>query len=148
MVIVTSHPDHSSSVSAILAVERRREAVRAAAHAREARRYEGVAWSGFAPEAYRPRTAAALETAAAAILARRKAWREGTPGRILSAVAMAQSAAESAHAAGEAIRAALSRDAERELDRCAQMMAAMEAQGLALLAAARAAREALGGAPG
>jgi hypothetical protein len=129
----------------MLQAELAREAVRAVAHAREAARYSGVSWSGFAPSPYEPRSVEALEAAAKVAEARRKAWRASPAGKVLSAVSAAQAAAEAAHRAAEDVRAAQNRDGQGDVARRKTAAAEVEAQARALLAAARALRQAADG---
>ena len=136
---MSSHPDLPSFITQELAFE----GARVDAHAREAARSRGVAWSGLGPEPWRPRSAAQVEASARARLERLQAWRASAAGRFLAAVASAQRAAETAHVAGEAARAAVARGMDHGANSCRQAADALEAEGRALLAAARAARRAL-----
>lgn len=72
-------------------------------------RHRGVAWSGLAPEPAEPRTLASLQTAAESRLAARDRWRTSLNGRLIASVSACQAAAQSAHAAGERIRAGATR---------------------------------------
>lgn len=131
--------------SSMLQTELAREAVRAGVHAREAARYSGVSWSGFAPSPFEPRSVEALEAAARAAEARRKAWRASPAGRVLSAVSAAQAAAEAAHRAAEEVRAAQNRDGQDDGARRRSAAAEVEAHARALLSAAKALRQAADG---
>jgi hypothetical protein len=130
-------------LSSFIAQELAFDGVRAEAHARDASRGRGVTWSGLGPEPWRARSAAQVEASARARLACLQAWRASAAGRFLAAVANAQHAAEMAHVAGEAARAAIARGMDPGASSCRQAADALEAEGRALLAAARAARRAL-----
>ncbi|MET0271674.1 MAG: hypothetical protein ABW360_01655 [Phenylobacterium sp.] len=106
-------------------------------HGREAARQHGVAWSGLGPDPHRPRDAQALAADAARRLAARRAWSESPCGRLTAALAEIQRAAQAAHAAAEAARAALSRDPERHPG-----LAELQAEARALHIAVRAAMDA------
>jgi hypothetical protein len=93
-----------------IAFERSREAAFRASHARAAHRHRGVCLSGMGPDAYRPRTDAQIEAAAAEWVAR-----ADTPKRrAMAAVIAAQNAARAANDAArwaelECLRGAISR---------------------------------------
>ena len=82
----------------MLQAERAEEAARAFSHRREAERCAGVAWSGLAPEPFRPRSAAALVQAAHVRLDTLRRWRATPPGRLLAAMAKAERAVEAIRA--------------------------------------------------
>lgn len=107
--------------------EQEAEAARAAAHAREASRHGGVAWSGLSPAPFRSRSPQAIVAAAERRLSERDAWRASTSGAAACAIAEAQRAAHAAYAAGEAVRAALARGLAGEMSRCEAAAAEMAA---------------------
>jgi hypothetical protein len=123
--------------------ERRRDDVAFEAWRREAARHRGVCWSGLALQPSPARSEDQLQAAAAVRLAKLQAWRATAAGRFLAAVSRAQQAAEAAHIAAESARAAVARGLERPTPNCRGVADTLEAQGRALLAAARAARCAL-----
>ncbi|WP_331537790.1 hypothetical protein [Phenylobacterium sp.] len=123
--------------------ERRRDATGVRAWRQEVDRHRGVCWSGLALQPPRTRSEDQLEAAAQARLRKLQAWRASATGRFLAAVSRAQQAAEAAHFAGESARAAVSRDFEGSASVCRGAADMFDAQGRALLAAARAARRAL-----
>jgi hypothetical protein len=114
------------------AVESRAEAVRAAAHAREAARQRGVSWSGLGPGPFRRRSPGEINTAAQAMASALEAWRASRRGRLNAALARVQALARAAHAAAEQAQAALARDADGPCP-----LADLAAHATALLAAAR-----------
>jgi len=133
-------PDFES----VLADERRRDAVRRSLAAREAERFRGVCWSGLGPGPAPPEASEdQLRAVAAARHACLKDWRASRRGRLMAAVSKAQQAAEQAHLASEAARAALARGDGSAHGSCRSAADVMEAQARALIAAARAARRAL-----
>jgi len=141
--VIEPHPPTYSDLDGAIRAERQAETARAAAHAREASRHAGVAWSGLAPDPFRPRSPLAIAAAAERRIADLAAWRGSTTGEVMSAIAEAQRAAHAAHAAGEAARAALSRGLDEEIGRCETAAAEMAALALAASRAARRARRAL-----
>jgi hypothetical protein len=74
------------------------DAARALAHAQEAGRHAGVAWSGLAPEPFRERTSEALAQDVASRLAALQRWRASRTGRLLTAMGEAERAVESVRA--------------------------------------------------
>lgn len=97
------------------------EAFRAQAHQRDVGRAQGVTWSGLGTDAFRPRTAAALQGDAARRAADIEGWRRTRAWRACSALAEVERHAE-------AIRAALARDPTRDLaDRAGALTAAAQA---------------------
>lgn len=142
--MATHSPPARSEAATLLAEEIARDQVRAATQANETARSRGVAWSGLGPDRWVPRSRARLEADAAGRLTELRAWRKSATGRFLTAVARAQRAAAAAHLAGETARDALARDFDAELDRCLAAARRLEAEGRALVAAAHAARRALG----
>ncbi len=74
------------------------DTARALAHRREADRHAGVAWSGLAPDPFRPRSPAALARAAQARLESLRQWGASPPGRLLAAMAEAERAVEAVRA--------------------------------------------------
>jgi hypothetical protein len=70
------------------------DAARALAHAREAARHAGVAWSGLAPDAFRARTPENMTRDAATRLAALQHWRQTRQGRLLAAMTEAERAVE------------------------------------------------------
>jgi hypothetical protein len=74
------------------------DAARALAHAREAARHSGVAWSGLGPEPFGGRAAEALARDAAARLAALRHWRLSRTGRLLAAMTDAERAVEAVRA--------------------------------------------------
>ena len=119
----------SSELARFIAAERDLDAARLARRAEQAARLQGVSWSGVAPESVAPRPHDVILESAMARLRARREWRESTPARLLALVAEAQRAAAAAHQAGDAVRAALSRNggevssdaarAARDLSACA-----------------------------
>ncbi|HEY8572504.1 hypothetical protein [Phenylobacterium sp.] len=89
--------------------------MRAAAHAREAARSRGVAWSGLDPGPFGRRSSEALLRDACALHDALAARRESPAGRLSVALAKAQAAARDAHSAAEALRGALARGEIGEL---------------------------------
>ena len=127
----------------LVAEEHAHEVTRRDVHRRGARRYNGVAWSGMAPDPWPERSREKLQSDAAARLAELVAWRASAEGRLIAAVTAAQQAASRAHTAGDAVRAAVNRNFESERDVCVAAAAAVEREGRRLVTAARAARRAL-----
>jgi hypothetical protein len=123
--------------------ERRRDIVSVEAWRQEAARHRGVCWSGLALLPTPARSEDQIQAVATARLERLRAWRASASGRFLVAVSRAQQAAEAAHIAAESARAAVARGLERPTPNCRGVADTLEAQGRALLAAARAARCAL-----
>jgi hypothetical protein len=122
----------SAEFERLRAAEHRAETVRAAAHAREAGRQRGVAWSGLGPEPYRRRSPGEITTAATAMAAALTAWRASRRGRLNAALVRVQALAKAAHAAADQAQAALARDADGPCP-----LAELNAHATALLAAAR-----------
>lgn len=118
------------------------EGQRARAHAREAARHGGVAWSGCAPEPFRARSADEIRETARRKAEDRATWRRTASGRFLAATTAGQRAAAAAHQACERARAAWSRDFDGEVAACAAAAEDMKAEALRLLASARLARQA------
>jgi hypothetical protein len=101
--------------------DERLESFRAQAHQRDINGSQGVAWSGLGPEAFRPRTAAALQSDTTRRAANLDGWRRSGAGRALSALAEVERHAE-------AIRTALARNPARDLaDRAYALTAAAQA---------------------
>jgi hypothetical protein len=123
--------------------ERRRDLADERAWRREAARNRGVCWSGPPLEPPRPRSEEDRVTAARTRHQALQDWRASPAGRYLAAVSRAQQAAEAAHLAGESARAAVARGFPSSASSCHGAAEALEAQGLAIVAAARAARDAL-----
>jgi hypothetical protein len=122
-----------SEQARLIDAERRAESQRAAMHEQEARRQAGVAWSGLAPDPFRPRSTAALAAMANTRLAALQRWRASAPGRLLAAMIQAERAVE-------ALRAGVARGLQTEAMSCAQALHDLES-------AARAARGAMDARP-
>jgi len=131
-------------IDAVIARERRLDAVARRCAEQQFERERGVRWSGCGPDpAPSSRSEAQLRDAAAASLAGIQAWRSSANGRLSAAISQAQRAAERAHAAAGAAYGALTRGDGASSGRCRDAADAFEAQGRDLIAAAHAAREAL-----
>jgi hypothetical protein len=123
----------------MLRAELAAETARRDHHRSEARRHDGVAWSGVSPAPAPPRPLKDLKAQAEARLAARRAWRESDEGRLVAAISEYQAAARAAYTAGERARAALSRsadprrrrDAIDEMATCAEILVANTAKALA-----------------
>ncbi|MDP3660145.1 hypothetical protein [Phenylobacterium sp.] len=140
---MTPDPDAHSPLEAVLDEEVSREAVRREIHARDARRYSGVAWAAMSPDPWPERPVERLRADAASRLNERAAWRASAEGRLVEAVDQAQQAAVSAHLSADAVRACVSRGLSGELDHCAAAAAALERHARRLLVTARAVRRRL-----
>ena len=130
-------------LSALTALERARDRLWSSAHHLEQDRCGGVCWSGMGPDPWRPRDETRIRADAALRLQRLEAWRASADGRLLACVSDCQRAAQAAYLAAESARAAISRGLSHNAAHCDAEVAAIAAQGRALLAAARAARRAL-----
>jgi hypothetical protein len=108
-----------SELTRLLRAEQAAEAQRALAHRREAGRHAGVAWSGFAPDPFRPRAEAALAQAAGRRLEALTRWRASQPGRLLAAMARAERAVE-------AVRACVARGLDGDPGRCGLALAELQ----------------------
>jgi hypothetical protein len=103
----------------IFQAEQAAEAARARHGAREAARCAGVAWSGLAPEPFRPRSEHRLARDAAQRLAALQHWRRSRAGRLLAAMAQAERAIE-------AVRACVARGLGASDARCGLALADLE----------------------
>lgn len=131
-------------IEAAIAQERRLDAVARRCSEQQHERERGVRWSGCEPDPTpSPRSETQLHAAAASRLAELRAWRFSATGRLSAAISQARRAAERAHAAADAAHGALSRGDSALSGRCRDAADAIEAEGQDLIAAARAAREAL-----
>lgn len=115
MLNLTDDPD----VAPLLAAEIAAEAARTEHRRRDLARHRGVTWSGLGPVPAEPRSPASLQAAAEAHLAARRLWSASPKGRLLSAIAACQAAAQRAHAVGERARAGAARDEPLEWCRLA-----------------------------
>lgn len=123
------------------------EASRSRAHAREAARHRGVAWSACAPEPLAPRSRQDLIRQARETLEARQTWRETEAGRFVRAITQGQLIAGAAHRLCDQARAAWSRNFATEQAACASAARELEAYALQLLKNARRARRAAPTAP-
>jgi len=131
-------------IEASVAQERRLDVATRRSAEQQYERERGVRWSGCGPDPVpSPRSETQIRAAAAARLAGLRAWRSSTKGRLSAAISQAQRAAERAHAVAGAAYGALAREDGGASARCRDAADAIEAQGRDLIAAARAAREAL-----
>lgn len=133
--------------AAFLERELAAEASRFRAHAREAARHRGVAWSACAPERPIARSREGLIRQAQQTFEARRAWRETEAGRFLRAITEGQLIAAAAHRLCEQARAAWSRNFAAEQETCASAAEELEAYALQLLKNARLARRAAPSAP-
>jgi hypothetical protein len=108
-----------SKLARMLQAEQSAEAERALAHRHEADRHAGVAWSGLAPDPFRPRPAAALAQVAETRLRALERWRASPPGRLLAAMADAERAVE-------VVRACVARGLDGAPGRCASALADLQ----------------------
>ena len=116
----------------LLAAEIAADAARAEHRQRDLIRHRGVNWSGLGPEIVQPRSPASLQAAAQAKFAARRLWSESPKGRLLSAIAACQTAAQQAHAVGERARAGAARDEPLEWCRQALQDLSIELQTLSI----------------
>ena len=128
-------------MSGPIAAARRAEDARAALHARDAARSQGVGWSGLGPGPLKRRSPDALARGAAAAYAALQAWRASRTGTMNAALARAQALARAAHTAAEAAQAALARAPDAT---CAGPLGELHAHAIALRSAAEAAMDAAG----
>ena len=99
--------------------EQAAEAARALAHAREAGRHAGVAWSGLAPDRFRARTPEILARDAAVRLAALQRWRQTRQGRLLTAMTEAERCVER-------VRSCLARGLAASDARCGLALSGLE----------------------
>lgn len=117
-------------VAPLLAAEIAAEAARIEHHQRDLARHRGVTWSAMGPTPFESRSPASLHAAAEAQLAARRLWSTSSKGKLLSAIAACQAAAQRAHAVGERARAGAARDEPLEWCKLVLRDLSTEAQAL------------------